>query len=64
MTSVRDAARMMCTNHVHHLVVDTQRMVRMLSVSDLLQVFEAAESRWLAYLALAGRGSPMFVNAA
>ncbi|MFT7597441.1 MAG: CBS domain-containing protein [Acidimicrobiales bacterium] len=44
-TSVSDAARMMRTSHVHHLVVvDAQKMVGMLSVFDLLQLFEATES--------------------
>lgn len=44
-TSVRDAAHMMRTNHVHHLVVvDDRRMVGMLSVFDLLEVLEATHS--------------------
>jgi CBS domain-containing protein len=39
-TSVRQAARTMRTSHVHHLVVvDGQRMVGILSVFDLLDVF-------------------------
>ncbi len=44
-TSVRDAARTMRTNRVHHLVVvDGEALVGMLSVFDLLEVFESPVS--------------------
>jgi CBS domain-containing protein len=40
-TSVFDAARVMRTNHVHHLVVvHDDRAVGVLSVFDLLEVFD------------------------